>query len=73
MYKLVQGTRERSFALGYGRGESGVHEEVSVPLVNGRPVDRNDVPLESDNRFISLGDTRCESFLDGNLFVALEK
>ncbi|HQG32326.1 MAG TPA: hypothetical protein PLA83_10380 [Deltaproteobacteria bacterium] len=73
MYKIVQGTRERGFALGYGRDESGVHAEVSVPIVNGRPVDSNDVPLQSDNRFISLGDTRCESFLDGDLFVALEK
>jgi hypothetical protein len=73
MYKLVQGTRERGFALGYGRDESGVHEEVSVPIIDGRPVDNKGVPLESDNRFISLGDTRCESFLNGNLFVVLEK
>lgn len=73
MYKLVQGTGERGFALGYGRDESGVHEEVSVPIIDGRPVDNRGIPLESDDRFISLGNTRCESFLDGNLFVALEE
>ncbi len=72
MYKLVQGTQERGFARGYGRTEEGVHEEVSIPLIHGRPVDTKEVPLESDNKFISLGDTRCESFLDGNLFIALE-
>jgi hypothetical protein len=72
MYKLVQGTRERGFAQGYGRSQEGVHEEVSVPVVNGRPVDNRDVPLESDNKFISLGGTRCESFLNGDLFVAIE-
>lgn len=71
MYKLVQGNRERGFALGYGFTEEGVHEEVSVPIIDGRPVDDRGVPLESDGTFITLGSTRCESFLDGNLFVAL--
>lgn len=72
MYKLVQGTMERGFAQGYGRNESGVHEEVSVPIQDGRPVDNHGVPLESDNAFITLEGTRCESYLGGDLFVVME-
>jgi hypothetical protein len=71
-YKLVQGTRKRGYAQGYGRNEAGVHEEVSVPVIEGLPVDNRDVPLESDNRLITLGGTRCESFLNGDLFVVIE-
>jgi hypothetical protein len=72
MYKLIQGTLERGYAQGYGRNEAGVHEEVSVPIAGGRPVDNRDVPLESDNKYISLAGTRCESFLKGDLLVVME-
>jgi len=72
MYRLVQGTMKRGFAQGYGLTGAGVHEEVSVPIVEGQPVDTRGVPLESDRTFITLGSTRCESFLGGTLFVAIE-
>ncbi|HPA84929.1 MAG TPA: hypothetical protein PLJ30_08985 [Deltaproteobacteria bacterium] len=72
MYKLIEGTEKEGYARGFGLTESGAHEEVDVPVRDGRPVDRNGIPLEPDNKLITLGDTRCESFLGGTLFVVVE-
>lgn len=71
-YKLIEGTEKEGYARGFGLTPSGAHEEVVVPVVNGRPVDANRIPLESDHELITLGSTRCESFLDGTLFVVVE-
>ncbi len=72
MYKLIDGTEKRGYARGFGRTDSGTHEEVDVPVIDGRPVDRDGVPLEPDNRLVTLGETRCESFMGGTLLVVVE-
>ena len=72
MYKLIHGTEHEGYAQGYGLTDSGAHEEVVVPITKGKPVDRYGVPLKPDNRVITLGHTRCESFMDGTLLVVVE-
>ena len=72
MYKIIQGSDRSGYARGFGLTSSGAHEEVDVPIMDGRPVDRNGVPLEPDNKLITLGETRCESFMNGTLFVVVE-
>ncbi len=72
MYKLIEGTEKRGYARGFGLTESGAHEEVDVPVIDGRPVDKGGVPLEPDNRMVTLGETRCESFMNGALLVVVE-
>lgn len=72
MYKLIDGTEKHGYARGFGRTDSGAHEEVDVPVIDGRPVDRDGVPMEPDNRLVTLGETRCESFMGGTLLVVVE-
>lgn len=64
--------RKARLCEGFGLTESGAHEEVDVPVIDGRPVDKGGVPLEPDNRLVTLGETRCESFMNGALLVVVE-
>lgn len=73
MYRIIEGTAVNGYAKAYGITGSGAHEEVIVPIKDGMPVDTTGIPLESDDRLILLGDTKCESFLGGGLLVVVDE